>query len=491
MKRTYSKIGLSLAATLLAVSVSHASVVISAASVTPGLITTAKLADGAVTTPKINQDAVIEVKILDLNVTERKLADSAVTSSKLHAEALSPITLDKANGRVGIGTDNPSTILRIESLDTNNSIFRNGSSVNFYDQWRENATGIFSFKGSQPGFTGYLFLSDDAAPLFSIVDIGSVGIGTAAPGSTSTLHIAGGANNVGNVSITGKLQTSNETLLARDGGSVGIGTASPDSVLHISGIVPGTIGSHPAGQLIIQNSIDDVNSSVVIAGYESDGSGNPDQQLWYFGSSSGSNENITILNRRNADLTLGTNNSTRLTIVAGGDVGIGEAAPAARLEIKPQEATLFTLQSSSQNGTAIFTVDREGNLELNSRPITAGTIISTTSGSGFAHEMSGTYVVVLSTGVTVTAEPFFFCCQMTTTGGAGSETFFAQLRYDSTDIGPEWKRDTSSTDSGSLRAISGAQTLAAGHYQFKLQMKAATGGSTDIAGPAVCTIFQN
>ncbi|KKN22453.1 hypothetical protein LCGC14_0915030 [marine sediment metagenome] len=271
MKRTYSKIGLSLAATLLAVSVSHASVVISAASVTPGLITTAKLADGAVTTPKINQDAVIEVKILDLNVTERKLADSAVTSSKLHAEALSPITLDKANGRVGIG----------------------------------------------------------------------------------------------------------------------------------------------------------------------------------------------------------------------------EAAPAARLEIKPQEATLFTLQSSSQNGTAIFTVDREGNLELNSRPITAGIIISTTSGSGFAHEMSGTYVVVLSTGVTVTAEPFFFCCQMTTTGGAGSETFFAQLRYDSTDIGPEWKRDTSSTDSGSLRAISGAQTLAAGHYQFKLQMKAATGGSTDIAGPAVCTIFQN
>ncbi|KKL28630.1 hypothetical protein LCGC14_2373230, partial [marine sediment metagenome] len=71
-------------------------------------------------------------------------------------------------------------------------------------------------------------------------------------------------------------------------GNVGIGTSSPDSVFHIKANIAGNVGSHSAGQIIIQNPADDVTSNVVITGYESDGSGNPDQQLWYLGSSSSS-----------------------------------------------------------------------------------------------------------------------------------------------------------------------------------------------------------
>lgn len=109
-------------------------------------------------------------------------------------------------------------------------------------------------------------------------------------------------------------------ILQDSSGNVGIGADPPKSILHVKANVPGTIGSHPAGQLIIQDPDDDVNGNAVITGYESDGSGNPDQQLWYLGSSSGSNENITLLNRRNASLTLGTNGTTRVTITADGDM---------------------------------------------------------------------------------------------------------------------------------------------------------------------------
>lgn len=105
-------------------------------------------------------------------------------------------------------------------------------------------------------------------------------------------------------------------------GNVGIGGTSPSSVLHVKANIAGTVGNNPAGQIIIQNPADDPTSNVVITAYESDGNGDPDQQLWYLGSSSTGNQNITFLNRRNADLTLGTNDTTRITIAADGSVTI-------------------------------------------------------------------------------------------------------------------------------------------------------------------------
>ena len=116
-------------------------------------------------------------------------------------------------------------------------------------------------------------------------------------------------------------------------GDVGIGTSSPDSALHIKANTPGTVGSHPAGQLIIQDPDDTVFGNAVITGYESDGSGNPDQQLWYLGSSSSSNSNIIFLNRRNALLQFGTNGNTQMTILGNGDVGIGTTSPSQKLTV--------------------------------------------------------------------------------------------------------------------------------------------------------------
>ena len=105
--------------------------------------------------------------------------------------------------------------------------------------------------------------------------------------------------------------------------NLGIGlNKNPSSALHVKANLPGSVGSHPAGQIIIQNPADNVNSGAVITGYESDADGNPDQQLWYFGSSSSGDENVTFLNRRAANLALGTNGIARITMSGNGYVNI-------------------------------------------------------------------------------------------------------------------------------------------------------------------------
>ena len=140
----------------------------------------------------------------------------------------------------------------------------------------------------------------------------------------------------GDGNITANTVSSNLSII---NGNVGVGINSPSSALHIKANVSGVIGSHDAGQLIIQNPTNSVFSNAVITGYESDASGNPDQQLWYLGGSSGSNSEITFLNRRNSKLNLGTNGASRLTINGGGNVGIGILSPPERLSVVGNIAT--------------------------------------------------------------------------------------------------------------------------------------------------------
>ncbi|KKN11187.1 hypothetical protein LCGC14_1028910, partial [marine sediment metagenome] len=141
------------------------------------------------------------------------------------------------------------------------------------------------------------------------------------------------------------------------GGNVGIGTTSPDTAFHIKADVPGVVGSSFAGQIIIQNPADNNKSNVVITAYESDGNGNPDQQLWYLGSSSSSTEDIILLNRRNAKLHLGTSGSTRMTILGNGSVGIGTMNPTAKLHISTLTGGEDLLFLRDEINTADLTID--------------------------------------------------------------------------------------------------------------------------------------
>jgi len=120
-------------------------------------------------------------------------------------------------------------------------------------------------------------------------------------------------------------------------GNVGIGTASPSSISHIKADPPGSVGDGPAGQLIIQALGTSINTNAIITGYNSDGSGNPNNQLWYLGNSSSSNSDILFLNRIAANLSLGTNGLTRFVISSTGNIQntnftkLGSLAPSIKM----------------------------------------------------------------------------------------------------------------------------------------------------------------
>jgi len=97
--------------------------------------------------------------------------------------------------------------------------------------------------------------------------------------------------------------------------SLGIGTSTPNSTLELAGLSPGSVGGFPAGQLEVRSTGTLANDNAVITGHNSFST---NTQLWYLGSSSSSNQDVTFLNRQNASLSLGTNSIERLTISNAG-----------------------------------------------------------------------------------------------------------------------------------------------------------------------------
>ena len=146
----------------------------------------------------------------------------------------------------------------------------------------------------------------------SIIPLAYGGTGTATGSITGTgalTFAAGGSNQ--NVTLTPS--GTGYTVL---NGNVGVGTAVPGEKLEINGNIKiSTAAANGAGLEIYSNG--QVSNNLTL------------RQGW-----GTATDNIGYLyNRANADLIFGTNNSEKMRILAGGNLGIGTISPGAKLDV--------------------------------------------------------------------------------------------------------------------------------------------------------------
>ncbi len=251
--------------------------------------------------------------------------------------------IDGTNNRVGIGTATPGAQLDILGSTVSDQLRITDSALYYYKIGRS-GTGFLDFQGTQPGNTGYNFMSDDGSSSLTIRDNGNVGIGTAAPGSKlhvkGALRLSGATSGYVGLAPAAAAGSTTYTLPAADGtngyalttngsgvlswtsaggwtdggtsmytttlsDNVGIGTATPGAKLDI-------LGPTSSDQLRITNT--------AIFYYKigrSGGTGFLDFQ--------GTQAGFTGYNFMSDD------GSSSLTIIDNGNVGIGTSSPATQL----------------------------------------------------------------------------------------------------------------------------------------------------------------
>ena len=219
---------------------------------------------------------------------------------------------------------------------------------------------------------------------------------------------------------------------------LGIGTATPNSPMDVTGLPAGSVGGFTSGILHVTNSGAGAFDNSVITGHNLNG-GN--KQLWYLGSVSSSNDDIALINRQAGTLALYTSNAARLTVLTGGNVGIGTAAPTSLLHVAGDtkitgnlivEGTTSTIESETLLVTDnhIFLNDgytadpaQAGGIVVNFDPTTTA---DTVAAGGFT---AGVAAVSNPTVVTVGSATFSASDIIQVSGSTGNDGLFEVLTH--------------------------------------------------------------
>lgn len=237
------------------------------------------------------------------------------------------------NGRVGIGTTDPDKLLEIAATNTNDGI-----DVSCYSTTQTSAGTIrlaHSLNGTVGSHTA-VTTNDQLGRLFFAGSDGSDFYSGAAIIADATQNYTGtnGGTRLEFWTTPNNTQSRALAMTVDDDGKVGIGTVSPDALLHVEDGTNISMSSSADGQIKIGGSA--YNGAIAL-----DGS---NMSIYHNSSSRG--------------LVLGTNETARLTITGGGDVGIGTTSPAVRLHVEDSSTEIVRVKGSGT--TAAVMIDADG-----------------------------------------------------------------------------------------------------------------------------------
>lgn len=266
-------------------------------------------------------------------------------------------------GNVGIGTDNPATLLHLKD-DTpanENTCLRLENDVQVWDLCnRGGDNDKFKLLDVNANTAPFIVEKAAAANSLYIKSDGSVGIGTSNP--SAKLDVAGEINfsgtrgsfisslsqpriyrsgsdqgtypfdDFGNLILQTRTDGSNRDIVFATGtnganltvidsdGNVGIGVTSPSAPLHIKSATD---------QILKLQTTDQANFGPLYMGFYD----SADAQKGWFGYGSGGNEDISIWNNEVGAVKFATSNNQRMAIDSTGNVGIGTESPGQILQV--------------------------------------------------------------------------------------------------------------------------------------------------------------
>jgi hypothetical protein len=296
--------------------------------------------------------------------------------SKLHLYSNDIETITVSGSKVGIGTTTPSTKLTIVGNGTGQALIGDLFGSGNYTGIALNNSIVaaeYNFLSSPTDTTLYInrptagairFREQNADQMF-IATGGNVGINTTSPAtkldvqgdgvklrlstatnpttynfeiesrfdSADTINFYGTSGN----NLLKYIFNTNALNLQPAGGSVGIGTTTPTEKLHVVG-----------GNIKVNNSF---------AAYFGDSANNNGGRIYI---PAASNE-FVIDQANNASLLLVTNGGTRMTILGGGNIGIGTTSPSEELHVFGNANTGISIRVENPNtGSSAFSTIQLG-----------------------------------------------------------------------------------------------------------------------------------
>ena len=275
------------------------------------------------------------------------------------------LTLTRDTGRVGIGTNSPTYKLHVQSPDANDDVV-----YIHHDNAAQSSGTLLKVRTDAGDSNGYTLLdvqNNSGSALFVRGDR-KVGIGTTSP--DTILHVKGSTDSTEVKIDTNDNALGDNALIKFNGERAQVGWIDAAVTLTDGGGNKDIKLKVNTGSIFLQTNNTN-RLSVLDGGNVGIGTNSPGQKLDVNGSINVSSNVFAegfygdrLWNSNNAALRFGANNTERARIDGNGNLGIGTTAPTNKLHIQGSQATVYSSTDSggqASAGTTINNTNTSGN----------------------------------------------------------------------------------------------------------------------------------